>query len=411
MLRCHFLIQILTCLTWSITCDEISSDSVSSVPKVAKEDSLARSYVEKRGGYIHPQLFVGIWGNGMRGVGVDPSESSGVIKEGTLLFRIPWSMTAEAEDDCDMVRYLSRELKRYQSGEESKYGEYLTDVVRIQDQYDFLSSWLDEEGGDDLETQRQLLQGLPPNDFDRHTKWLQHTCGFGDPKGWDKFARQALLFLVSYATNEGVIPYFDLLNSHRGLHNIRLNPTPNELEVYASRDIKAGEQLWNLYGAELSTSDVWRDYGYIEEWPRRWKFEVEQEVSWLWGWINTTARVQYAFEILPGNMAAIDTKYQSSLHLPPIADNWKKYSFDANAQISDSRLVSIRNAATLFLANLETTIEEDETLISQLEEKKQEKKKNIIMYRLQYKRDIRTAIETVDNILKKRESKAKTSEL
>ena len=381
------------------------------MPKVAKEDSLARSYVEKRGGYIHPQLFVGKWGNDMRGVGVDPSESSGVIKEGTLLFRIPWSMTVEAEDDCDMVRYLSRELKQYESGEESKYGEYLTDVVRIQDQYDFLSSWLDEEGGDDLETQRQLLQGLPPNDFDRHTQWLQHTCGFGDPKGWDKFARQALLFLVSYATNEGVIPYFDLLNSHRGLHNIRLNPTSDELEVYASRDIKAGEQLWNLYGAELSTSDVWRDYGYIEEWPRRWKFEVEQEVSWLWGWINTTARVQYAFEILPGNMAAIDTKYQSSLHLPPIADNWKKYSFDANAQISDSRLVSIRNAATLFLANLETTIEEDETLISQLEEKKQEKKKNIIMYRLQYKRDIRTAIETVDNILKKRESKAKTSEL
>ena len=376
MLRYTYLIQFLSCSVLGTTSDEISSDSatsvpkVATVPKVAKEDSLARSYVEKRGGYIHPQLFVGIWKETMRGVGVDPSELSGVIKEGTLLFSIPWSMTAEAEDDCDMVRYLSRELKRYQSGEESKYGEYLTDVVRIQDQYDFLSSWLDEEDGDDLKTQRQLLQGLPPNDFDRHTKWLQHTCGFGDPKGWDNFARQALLFLVSYATNEGVIPYFDLLNSHRGLHNILLNPTPNELQVYASHDIKSGEQLWNLYGAELSTSDGWRDYGYIEEWPRRWEFEVAEEVSWLWGWINTTARVQYAFEILPGNVVAIDTKYQSSLHLPPIADSWKQYAFDVNSQISDSRLVSLKEAADLFLADLETTIEEDETLISHLGKKR-----------------------------------------
>ena len=342
----------------------------------------------------------------MRGVGVDPSEVSGVIQEGTLLFRIPWSMTAEAEDDCDMVRYLSRELKRYQGGEPSKYGQYMADIVRIQDQHDFLSSWLD-----DLETQRQLLQGLPPNDFDRHVKWLQHTCDFGEPSSWDEFARQALLFIVSYATNEGVIPYFDLLNSHRGLHNIRLNPTPNELEVYASRDIKPGEQLWNLYGDALSTSDVWRDYGYIEEWQRRWTFEIEEEVSWLWGWISTTARVNYEFEIFPGNAAAIDTKYQPALQLPLSADNWKKYASDTNAQISDSRLVSFRYAATRFLTNLETTIEEDETLVSQLEEKKQEKKKNIIMYRLQYKRDIRTAIDTVDAILNERKSKAKVSEL
>lgn len=290
----------------------------------------------------------------------------------------------------------------------------MTDVVRIQDQYDFLSSWLDEEDGDDLETQRKvLLQGLPPSDFDRHTRWLQHTCGFGDPAGWDKFARQALLFIVSYATNEGVIPYFDLLNSHRGLHNIRLNPTPNELEVYASRNIKPGEQLWNLYGADLSTSDIWRDYGYTEEWPRRWIFEIEEEVSWLWGWINTTTRVEYAFEILPGNVITINSKYQPSLHLPPSADSWKKYASYTNAQVTDSRLISFRNAATLFSANFETTIEEDETIIhvSQLEERKHEQKKRIIMYRLQYKRDIRTAINTVDMILNKRKSKAKASEL
>lgn len=134
-------------------------------------------------------------------------------------------------------------------------------------------------------------------------------------------------------------------------------------------------------------------------------------MSWLWGWINTTARVHYAVEILPENVAAIDSEYQSSLQLPPNSNDWKKYAADTNAQMSDSRLVSFRNAATLFLANLETTIEEDETLVSQLEEKKQETKKNIIMYRSQYKRDIWTAIDTVDAILNKKENESNASEL
>ena len=96
--------------------------------------------------------------------------------------------------------------------------------------------------------------------------------------------------------------------------------------------------------------------------------------------------------------------------MSPNADSWKKYASDANARISDLRLISFRNAATRFLANLETTIEEDETIISQSEEKNQKKRK-IILYRLHYKRDLRTAIAAVDAILDERKSKAKVSEL
>lgn len=380
-------------------------------PEVAPEDAAARSYVSDRGGYVHPRLFVGTWGGGAtRGVGVVPDTGGGAVEGGTLLFRVPWSIVAEAEDDCVMARFLARELRRHEAGGASAHGRYLAEVVRIQDRQDFLAPRSDDGADYDPGVHRELLQGLPPSDFDRHAKWLEHACGFGDPSGWDAHARRALDYVVSYGTNEGLIPYYDLVNNHRGLRNVRLHLTADALEVYASRAIRPGEQLYTLYRHDLTTGEVWRDYGYIEEWPRWWTFEVEKEIDWFWGWFKTTTLVRHEVEVLPGNIVIVDPRRSEAMQdddLTTLAD-WKGYASANNARISDEKMSSFKDAAIQFLANLPTTIETDEKLLASFESKDTERKGihgiygRVIEYRLQYKKDIQATIEAVDAILKGR---------
>ncbi|PRT56758.1 Ribosomal lysine N-methyltransferase 4 [Wickerhamiella sorbophila] len=65
---------------------------------------------------------------------------------------------------------------------------------------------------------------------------------------------------------KAMVPLADMLNSHTVLGNARLEMPENVdgvLEMVASKDIKKGEQVYNVYG-DLSNGELLRRYGYVE---------------------------------------------------------------------------------------------------------------------------------------------------
>ena len=94
-----------------------------------------------------------------------------------------------------------------------------------------------------------------------------------DSRGWD----------------EVLVPVFDMGNHRNGywhnmdqLHDSR---TSKDFEIVALRDIEAGEQLYLSYnqcpdhtcvGEEYTfiTPDLFRVYGFVEQYPQRWRFHI-----------------------------------------------------------------------------------------------------------------------------------------
>ena len=81
-------------------------------------------------------------------------------------------------------------------------------------------------------------------------------------------------------------PYYDLYNHRNGRwHNTLVEAELfQKFKVYARTDIAAGGQIYNSY-SDGPVSEVFRDYGFVEQAPRTWHFdvpEVEDGVSGLY---------------------------------------------------------------------------------------------------------------------------------
>jgi len=129
----------------------------------------------------------------------------------------------------------------------------------------------------------QLVNVLPPLD---PIGWIEHEW-YGDCNGsHDPAAEYAALLVVQRAWDDILIPIYDMM-SHRNGH--WLNTESNEggvhsgepVRVQASRDIKAGEQIYTSYNMcedcaarveTYGTSEIFRDYGFIEQFPQSWIF-------------------------------------------------------------------------------------------------------------------------------------------
>ncbi len=62
---------------------------------------------------------------------------------------------------------------------------------------------------------------------------------------------------------KSMVPLADTLNSNTSLCNAKLNYEKTALVMIADKDIKKGEQIFNIYG-ELPNSEILRKYGYVE---------------------------------------------------------------------------------------------------------------------------------------------------
>ena len=61
-----------------------------------------------------------------------------------------------------------------------------------------------------------------------------------------------------------MVPWADMLNARHGCDNARLFYEPERLAMQATRAIRQGEQIWNVYG-DPPNSDLLRRYGHTDE--------------------------------------------------------------------------------------------------------------------------------------------------
>jgi len=203
------------------------------------------------------------------------------IEEGALLCSVPWSNIIKPTENvegnsgkCSTARALAKELSL---GEESKFGPFvkiLSDLGRPS----LPETW--SEAGREL-LDKVLGKFIAPQDYMRFGKWWREECK-GDPAVAPEF--DAVLLMVTRAadvalSDEGtasqaaMVPFYDLYNHRNGpSHNTRVEAAVGqEFKVYATRAIKKGEEIYNSYGN--STSEMFRDYGFIETIPQMWKFD------------------------------------------------------------------------------------------------------------------------------------------
>lgn len=62
-----------------------------------------------------------------------------------------------------------------------------------------------------------------------------------------------------------MVPVADILN-HIAKNNAEIRYTPEELQIYSTKFIKHGEEVYNTYG-EHSNADLLHMYGFVEEYP------------------------------------------------------------------------------------------------------------------------------------------------
>jgi hypothetical protein len=180
-------------------------------------------WVEQNGGYIHPSLELSTGQNPnwkIRGL-----FSTTFIPEGEVLVSLPQDILLCAFPDnttkwgdkrqCHLIYKLVEELKK---GEQSRYWPYLSSMD--DHEIDIPAVWSHEE--------RQLLSGLYPTDWTRHTKWFESAC---DGNLNDPVAVRAMLLMV--ARSHGVrddgsclSPIYDVMN-HSPSENTKVPPSPN----------------------------------------------------------------------------------------------------------------------------------------------------------------------------------------
>lgn len=263
------------------------------------------SWLKTKKGYFNPKLE-------MRRI--DPSDPTSIfgmfakedISEGSLMVRIPNDVVLHSKEngepkamDCGLVHNLIDQLRLKN---DSEYAPYVNYLLETQPPGQLPSAWskpgkellmqllghqdfsLDEamidlnEGGD-----LNLRNILPPMD---PIGWIEHEW-YGDCNGSDDpQAQYAALQVVQRAWDDILIPIYDMINHRNGDW---LNTKSDESGVHSGepvvvkskRDIKAGEQIYSTYnmcedcGARITTygtSEVLRDYGFVEQYPQTWIF-------------------------------------------------------------------------------------------------------------------------------------------
>ena len=248
-----------------------------------------------------------------------------IFKKNELLVQTPWThilgpeeSDEEEEDDdneneeedegwyCDTVRTLAKEMKL---GNESFYAPYVTYLNNEPDnqlptQYSYHAKKLldlvvgikstkstNQNNAGSIKYDIQLRSPLPtwdaykerlmPTDIHStiHEMWYG-VCG-GDKH--DIISTKAASFVIQRADDHILIPGYDAYNHRNGPQYLNAQTSTKHgisQTVYASRQIKKGEQIFISYNmcnqcggrAEYGygTSEMYRDYGFVEWFPQRW---------------------------------------------------------------------------------------------------------------------------------------------
>lgn len=254
---------------------------VSQITDVVKDEGFESlvGWMKEHDGLIDSRIDIGTI-NGIRGI-----VATDDIEDGAQLMFCPWNLMfgsnkpMQSSDMCKVVEDMADE---YRLGAESMWYPYLSHI-----QLPRLPAMWDQAAIDEL-------QGIEPSqDAKKHIRWFNAAC-----KGpLDDAAMKSLVAFVSRANEYGMTPIYDLLNHHNGRTNAKLRVVQNEtqdgVELFVvDGPIRKGDQLYLSYGIK-ATSNMYRDYGFVEDWPTAWNF-------------RTKAGDNFAFVMFPGGVSAIN---------------------------------------------------------------------------------------------------------
>jgi hypothetical protein len=237
-------------------------------------------WVAQNGGYFNPKQEIRRrFPGGPFGI-----LATDVIEKGDLITSVPWKcvMTAGTDDfetyvHCNTTQYIIDEMRK---SDESFYAPY-TAYLKSAPPVNIPSMW-----SDDAKHLLHLLIGknkLPPK---QATEWFtlyKEECHGSD----DPFEVQAAMQLITRGDDDTLTPVYDMYNHHNGhwfnTETYLIRNVPHE--VKASRQIKAGEEIHLSYNQchdclgrfyKFGTPEMFRDYGFVEEYPQRWIFPEEE---------------------------------------------------------------------------------------------------------------------------------------
>ena len=220
------------------------------------------------------------------------------IKKGETLIIVPQACLITSEGSfrmCDTARNL---MKQKELGEKSKYAPYVNYVFDPKHANQLPVSW--STAGKKL-IHKIIGRELPP--FDVTDISFQDACGGSG----SAFEEEAWQIIVRRSWDDIMVPVFDMFNHRNGKwFNVDSSSAHSgeDIVVFASRDVKKGEQLYLSYNECADCIDyawtyvlpnILKDYGFVEQYPRRWNikgcaFELDEnedtgeiEVTFLTG--------------------------------------------------------------------------------------------------------------------------------
>ena len=185
--------------------------------------------------------------------------------------------------NCATVRLLSHHLKL---GEASTFAPYVRYLQSLPTKH-LPTSWseagqarllevmghnMEEYGGEPMLPPRSAFGWLEQD-------WLGRCGGADDP-----VEHLAYMLVMQRSWDDTLIPVYDIM-SHRNGRWWNTNSDPiregKSVRIRASRQIKAGEELYTSYNfcsdcgdrsINYGTPELLRDYGFVEQYPRRFVF-------------------------------------------------------------------------------------------------------------------------------------------
>lgn len=261
----------------------------------------------QRGGVLNPKVEFRTTGEGcdssFDGIfalkDLKKNEQVAVIPKETVIFSGQEEEFSGLDFECDMVHALIREIKL---GSESKYDGYVNYLL-AQDGASLPSFWTD--AGKALLHQvldfpsevDPSIGNIPPaNPTGLVSDWLESCEGSDD----SKVSLHALSQVCARSWDLQMIAIFDMFahrnDPYRNIDSTQIDPYKGQdIIVYAIRDIKQGEQIYNSYNkcaecdgrTTYGTPQILRDYGFVEEYPQRWVFFFDPD----------TFEVELGFEV------------------------------------------------------------------------------------------------------------------
>lgn len=348
------------------------------------------AWMKNHGGRVDSRFDVATMSNGVRGI-----MALSDIEVGAELLFCPWkliigssgidSQMQPGDGMCKAVEEMANEIRL---GSESLWYPYL-DHIELPRLVAFWDTFALNE-----------LQGLPPSqDATRHIQWYHQRCD-GE---FDGAAMRSLVAFVSRASEVGMVPIYDLLNHHNGKRNAKLRVTDQGVQLLVvGGPIAKDQEIYLSYGIKTA-STMYRDYGFVEEWPTCWNFK-------------TLDGDNYAFIRFPDGVVAISPEaellklvWQSNLSQEEYQDMARRHT----ESLPFEDLKSFANAGQIKLNGLPTTLEEDADMflerMKEIEESSDsenaEDRVNAIGYRLAFKRALKDASEYAERALSLKSTK------